>query len=798
MVTNKCLFPHELNFAIKQMELDFGNRLLASQELLKNAEAVLPGMDDLIDQGNDILDNLLAKNGAGKPATTTSETNTISSGSSPSTTNPIASDSAITSSADIPKQFGLLPDKPTTEEQEKFLFNAGISLFDNIWYLDGSKSPNFLDRENIEILRKLYLSLGKDLKKTDEILKNSKKTVFIYDSVDITSLPKKARLSTGLNLVYSVDDLRTLLNENQLTNKDVVYTIDGQTLVLRKKFKSQDFRLPTYKDPDAYKTITNCFHMNGVDNSVAALNRYRGLCNAGNLIPKSQHTYVPDSLATNEFNSIVDGTDFVISNSVILVDKINEIKTGASDLIAKIDFAIDKKYRTYKEISDGISALLKKHIKVLALSLFKVSQTLPREIQSLDTGDYTIVSTVLSKLREKHTDDKIIYLLERRPEIKGFYFDPPDDIFMSYISRVLAANSPGSTSISNEFINNQQQDPFDQYTLLKMYANLIDASIAVNSSAKDLAASSSISNPKPLSVARQSLERYIGTEIGKTIKFPTFQGQPSMATPSTIVGGGGRPNKVPVAIDPGIGAGFDVGKTMDLPKRKQDVYGTFQDLKDIYPPEVAGALADIIGSAADFFEKAFLAIDKLIAQAENTLFAMKKRLDSWLSKHASLTGMGDFNSSLLKCAINWDVGLSTDLLNMLFDFLLKFVAQVLEFLTKFKAWITDIITKLICFPVNLINAFLGAVSVSLPSACRLPRMDLGANLNNALFRLLNCASTKSIVLQSMSKDLLRLKLNVSAAPDRLGQFQSSAICGGSSTSGFMNASMMNINVGVGL
>jgi hypothetical protein len=108
-VTSKCKFPHDLNNAIKLLEEDIGARLIANQELLKDAESSIEGLDTLLDEGNALLDELLSKNGAGT-----------------------ATSSDIVTSADVATQYGLLPDNSTTEEDEKFVANADIILFDKV------------------------------------------------------------------------------------------------------------------------------------------------------------------------------------------------------------------------------------------------------------------------------------------------------------------------------------------------------------------------------------------------------------------------------------------------------------------------------------------------------------------------------------------------------------------------------------------------------------------------------------------------------------------------------------------
>ena len=101
-------------------------------------------------------------------------------------------------------------------------------------------------------------------------------------------------------------------------------------------------------------------------------------------------------------------------------------------------------------------------------------------------------------------------------------------------------------------------------------------------------------------------------------------------------------------------------------------------------------------------------------------------------------------------------------------------------------------------PVNLLNSFLGKLESALPSACRIPRFDLGPNLTTSLTKLVNVSFAKNLMLNSFDKDLIKLKMNVSAAPGRLGEFKTSALCQSPATSNFMNASNLNVSAGVKL
>lgn len=732
-VTNKCQFPHDLNYAIKLLEADLGDRIVANQQLLKDVESLLPSMATLVDEGNSILDQLLSKNGAG---TTTS--------------------SDIVTSADVATQYGLLPDNPTTEDEEKFVANAGVILLNNIVYLSGDKSDNPRDATNISILRRLYFSLGRDLSKVESILATATKTVFVHDQLVLKVLPAKS-----INTAYSLSEIRTLLQQPQLDATDYAVTSDGRSIVLLKSYLTTNTPKNTTisrTGVPTFQLISNAFHLNGVDTSTPALNWYTSMGYTG-----------------YELNSIMLGQDLITSNPLVISTTVDNLHAVAASIVSIIEFVQSRINTTptqmndfYNQINLALNNLINNHQGMISMLEFEVSLYLDKDI--------------LTKLREKHTDAQIIYLLERRKDIKGLFFTPTDDAFLADIRRSVSAAPPGSTYISNQAINKPDTTTYDQEAALTMYAHLLDAQAY-------LALPKSYNS---LEKVKTALNTYIGqtpikttttttTATTTTATSPILQGQPSASSPSSI-----------------LTERVDALTTMNFNQKKADIQDSFKDLLDIYPASVAGALSDVINSVVDIFEKAFRAIDSIISQAEKTLFAMKNRLDSWISKHASLTGQGNFSSSLLKCSINWDIGLSTDLLNQLFDFLMKFVGMVLQFLTKMKNWISDLLTRILCMPVNLLNSFLGKVQTALPSACRIPKFDLGVKLNTSLAALNKIGSFKTIMLQSFGTDVARLTLSVSAAPDRLGQFKTSAMCESSATSNFMNASNLNVSAGIKL
>jgi hypothetical protein len=124
------------------------------------------------------------------------------------------------------------------------------------------------------------------------------------------------------------------------------------------------------------------------------------------------------------------------------------------------------------------------------------------------------------------------------------------------------------------------------------------------------------------------------------------------------------------------------------------------------------------------------------------------------------------------------------------------MGQILAFLAKLKKWISDILEKILCFAVDLLNNILGQVSLALPSACKIPRFSLGANLDAALTRLKNLSTAQMFVLENSTKDIAKLRIAVRSSPDKLFQFKESSNCASTASSNFMNASMLNIGVTV--
>jgi len=653
--------------------------------------------------------------------------------------------STLKSVNDVSDQFGLQKDGQSQEADERFLNNFGVLLYNGVLYVPGTSNR---DVDNIQILRELFVASGRNLARTESFLQKSK-TLFVYNKLSVQHVPPKKPGAQAFTLA----EVRTALSMPHLTADDVIVAEDYTTLVLVRTYLDFDISIPEVKHrynlSDA-EIVLSVFHFDKVDNTTSAIARYQGY-----------------GLSTDQLAAVLAGTESIApiqasitsakQTAVSVIDKINFVlqRLNTLDLSSKNDFR--------NKLRVDIGLLTTTHLNIINQNLFNVAV-----VKTRDT---------LTKLRARHNDAEIQSLLNNRTDINGIFFDPTDDQLTRVLTNGMTA-APGSTVGSNRFLNLTGLPPVDQSILMFMYADLYDADRVLNG---PLVQSSFVDSRRNLTeyIARNPIRSLTNATITQSNSSSTIlQGQPSTGTPSSI-----------------LSELLDTNKTLGMDQRMADVNDAFKGLFDLYPDSIAQPLSRIINIIAKLFEKAMKGLQLLINKAKRFIFMLKKRLDAFSGQFLSLTGSGNFNSSLLKCAVNFDVSLSLPsggLLDELLKFLNNIGVLVAEFLTKLAKWIADLFEKLLCLPISLINAFLGQVSAALPSACQIPRVKLNDSLIKALTRLRAIGDFNTLVFQKMGGDLLRYRLVINAAPDKLKQFKSSALCNSKQVSTFYNTSILNI------
>lgn len=646
---------------------------------------------------------------------------------------------------DLSTQFGLPKEPPTQEDNERSLFYAGMVLVNGVLYVNGVKSPVGPDRDNIAVLRRIYFSTGRSLSKVESFL-NQKSSFPVHLSINFFNLAPAAP-QTPLTL----DQIRAQTNLNYLTTDDYSVNLDSSVTILNYNYLTfgqsltqtqAQFNIPSSQ------IVSSVFHFNRVDNSTPSTNKFRNYGYSG-----------------DELTAILSGQDLAKLSSNPIKTGIDNSKSQATAIVSSLNFIITR-YNTLSNsnlvnlqstILQQLNSLYDYFLSVFVEYLFRVTI-----IKQLDT---------LTKLRQRNTDADIVYLLERRQEVQGIYFGASDDIYAREIGEAISAD-PGSTTVSNKFLNaSANTSTIDQRTLIRMIGDIQAARNAIQASFTE----ESIGNAKAYLIDFGATSPFVTPSANK----PILQGQPNTASPASLM----------VQY-------VSFSTTFELNLRIAAIDDALAGLNRFYTDNIAKPLARVIDIVTGFFESAMNMCKQLIADAKGAIMPLKNRLDAFMSKYLSLTGSGVFKSSLLSCAINFNIGLSSGILDDLLALLDEIANAVGKFFKDLAKWLADLLKQLLCMPFDLLNSFLGGIQTSLPSACQLPKIDLGTDLTSALVRLRNVGAMKNAVFSGMSRDLVRFRALVKSAPDKLNQFNNDA-CGSGSTADFYNASILNIETGLG-
>ena len=761
-----CIFPQDLEAAAEAIEQLIGDRLTANRDLLKAVEATVPDMLADLDRVGPLLDELLTKGDGTSDIRTRDDISTIfglqrdnqvlKDRADPTSAN--AQDTLQQKTPEEQRRSGVAEAlQEQREEDEKFVFNGGVILVEGVMYQNGSKSSEPADTDNVEVLREVYTSVGKNFSVVEAVL-SEQKTVFAHNELEFKTLPPKQPSVSALSL----EEVRTQLGDNSIEQEDISVNEDLSTVVLRLNFLDVNKSLgetTRVTGLPANRITTQVFHIGEIDNSTSAINRYR-------LLGYDQP----------ELGAILAGVDLDSVTPSPISEAIEANNNMATSLIGRIDFALSRFERLdaitrqnfRSRVASEVETLREEHISVIADSKFRVST-----IRQNDT---------LTQLRKQHQDNLIGRLLDKRGEIKGIQFDAEDEDKQRTITASINSASPGSSLVSNKFLNTPSDDVVSQAELLEMYSDLTNAITVLNqevtippgASPNDLTA---LVNKHLLFRARQHLVDFGGRapEVEPVDFNQPFQGQPAGGSPGTI-----------------LSEMYDPARTLDLSGKQQALNDSFDSLTDLFPPDQANSIARSLEMLSDFTTQVLVGCQNIVNLAANNVFAAKKRLDAITGQTLSATGNGVFENSLLKCAVNVNLDVTGDLFAELFRLLQSLAAVAGLFLDSLFGWLSDLINSVLCIPINLINSFLGEVENRLPAACQVPRVDFGDEINAALQGLRSVPLSKSAVLQAGARDVLRFKLLITTAPEKLDQFASAGGCNTPAVGNFYNTAMLNI------
>lgn len=650
----------------------------------------------------------------------------------------------LKSGEDLERIFGLPKAEGTQTDDESFLLSLGIIMFDGVIYLPGSASPTGTDVNNVEMLRRLYFALGRDLNKVNQYI-NDKAETFVQNRINLTVVNPKDSISQTM---FTLSEIKQAYNASYLTVDDVVTLENSRQLVLL-PYNLLDVNKSITVVKNAFSLTQNTklsfFHKNAVNTDASAYNRYTAY-----------------GLAGEYLNAVYSGADYKLltgnniqSNITNNQNLATQVFNSNLSLINRFEVLTAQSIASYQaRLTDELDALLNNHYTVINDYLF----------------DVNVINKVniLDLLRSKHNDSKIVELLEIRTDIQGLYFEATREEILTYIKRNMGTQ-PGSTKASNKVVNATSTDPFQKKVLLSMYGSLIDA--------KNVLVNRGITK-NSLQVINSYLNSYIiSNAAGSTTSnnIP-LKGQPIMTTPSSV-----------------MATYYNPATTLNMPGAITDVSAASSSLINIYPPAVAAALSRVLNIVTDVFSNAMNASNIILGFARNAILPFKKKLDAFFSKYLSMTGSGVFETSLLKCAINFDIGLTTDILDQLLSLLDNLGVLVSRFLSTMANWLSNLVEKILCYPIQLIDSLLGQVTANLPSICQTPGLSLGVDVETALRGLRSIADSQYSTFKQLSGDIIKYRAFVSTAPEKISQFKAGASCKSPSMGSFVNATLLNVS-----
>jgi hypothetical protein len=369
-------------------------------------------------------------------------------------------------------------------------------------------------------------------------------------------------------------------------------------------------------------------------------------------------------------------------------------------------------------------------------------------------------STVLTRPADitdflvKNTQDDLVYLFTRRQTVSGINFQATSTQIMQAVTQALSIPA-GGTTISSLVINanHPQLDP------------AIDQSN--QSLVKNTCAHLQMIQPPPLNVI--SVQTAIGC-LNQALQTNT----PLTPQATPIVGY----------------ASFDSPSSLLL--RQMDVSATFNtdgilnELSALAAPLNSG-LTFVILAIVALLKTIQTAIDSVFATIQATIAPLIAQIEGFLSRFMAYHGTLSLDSSILKCALGLNLGVALPEITELSGFVDLLRRKLRNILASFSQVISTLLNKLLCLPLNMINSYITAAESSLPSFCKLNRVQMPANVEAALLQLRSISQLQSDNVQAFSMSALKLSATTQALPLKLAQFQQSALCESQTNSSFFKA-----------
>ena len=635
---------------------------------------------------------------------------------------------------ELPPLFGI--DGPDTQEDdERFIFdNTGCVISSGIFFKKVTGDSQYPD--NIETLRRVYNSVGRDLTKVVQEYQSQLDTSYRYHLVTAMAQPDISYKSLTLA------EIRTKINDSTIVKSDYI-ELDDKTVLMVKKSPLlvpdiTNAEIPSRFGVNTREVSSTILHKNSAKNTTAIINKW---LNQG---------------FNEEVPSILDGED-PSSGVDVIAPFFQQVKSQAGELLSSLNY--------YKSRFDSINPNSTK--AKIDQSLQEIEHSV-KELVSIFLSEVSVIREfdTLAKLRLKLSDEQIEHLLLNQRYVTGIDFEVTEDemlnLFMSTMNQLSGDNGPSTQKLNSQPSLRDQNYQIILYCLADVLKAKEANSVLTSQSLNELILTITTLSSRVLISELPAITPVQG--------FPCFNTAGSIALKRTD---------------------FDGNFGITIKFRALD--DAIADLKRLYNEIIGKTLENIFKAIATGAQTAITMVnqlrDKLVAQIE----PLKRKLNEFMSKYLTLIGQGNFDSSLFKCAVDYNLGLSTGILDALQILIQSLAEKINQLIALLLNKLLPLIDKLLCKPLAMVDSFIGSANSYMAGFCTMNAPELLTEDTIKYLRdIRSIVAAQSVGFTAFSGNLVKLRAELNTAPDRLDQFKNGASCMGQAASQMMSGSIVNI------
>lgn len=627
---------------------------------------------------------------------------------------------------------GAIDDERRIFDTTEAVLTSGV-----VFAKSGQVSPD----DNIEQIRRLYFALGRDLVKLEKFLNEPASTNYRFRLEVLVLPPFDSRRSLTL------DEVRSRLNDTSIVSSDYAVLADKSIIYVKKiPLETPELSLAyvTEKLGIGSANSTSLIVHNGeVNTTSSSINKWVRLGYEGEL-PFILESADPSTDAV-ELNS-----DFSAVKSTV-----NKVINEMLFYRARLDGARQDNLKG--RISDQLNRVSNSILALVSNQLFQVTTL--------------VQTTTLESLRSKLSDKEIEYLLGSQRYVRGIDFSFTDEQLSDLILSVNEILS-GEPNLSSQFLNREEDIQALNYgTLLEALYNIQDA---INYWNKNLVEIGTIDYV----ISRLRAIDALNIKVTPTVNAPVA-GYPSFTSNGSL-----------------LLEKIDFLKNFSISVGLGDLDKALADLSRFYEAAIQRGLTKLLKAAANVLTQAIQSISQVKNLLQSQLFTLKRQLDEFMSKYMSLIGSGDFNSSLLKCAVDFNLGISTAIFDTLFSLLEALASKIEGLVGSLAAILQKAIDKILCPALIFVDRIIGSANQYLPPFCSFNAPILLPDDAIAAIRSIRAvALLQNNMFSFYIGDVVRFRAVVTTARDRLTRFTSEAACMSNPATSMLNTAIVNVSAG---